>query len=57
MIADELRRQADVFIDLIGLQTKLGREPMERPPARDAHPHSRKGSSVARREDDTDSDY
>ena len=26
MIADELRRQADVFIDLAGLQSKLGRD-------------------------------
>ena len=35
MIADELRRQADVFIDLVELQSKLGRAPSERaaPPA------------------------
>jgi uncharacterized LabA/DUF88 family protein len=32
MIADELRRQADVFIDLVELQSKLGRDPSERPP-------------------------
>ena len=31
MIADELRRQADVFIDLMELQSKLGRAP-RRPP-------------------------
>jgi uncharacterized LabA/DUF88 family protein len=30
MIADELRRQADVFVDLIELQSKLGRDPSER---------------------------
>ncbi len=30
MIADELRRQADVFTDLIELQSKLGRDPAER---------------------------
>ena len=30
MIADELRRQADVFIDLVELQSKLGRDPSER---------------------------
>ncbi|MCG2632890.1 NYN domain-containing protein, partial [Bradyrhizobium sp. WYCCWR 13023] len=30
MIADELRRQADVFTDLIELQSKLGRDPSER---------------------------
>jgi uncharacterized LabA/DUF88 family protein len=31
MIADELRRQADVFTDLVELQSKLGRDPSERP--------------------------
>ncbi|MET3997999.1 hypothetical protein ABID65_009687 [Bradyrhizobium sp. S3.9.2] len=35
MIADELRRQADVFTDLVELQSKLGRDPSERPAARD----------------------
>jgi uncharacterized LabA/DUF88 family protein len=30
MIADELRRQADVFADLKGLQPKIGRDPSER---------------------------
>ena len=30
MIADELRRQADVFTDLVQLQSKLGRDPSER---------------------------
>jgi uncharacterized LabA/DUF88 family protein len=30
MIADELRRQADHFIDLISLQSKIGRDPAER---------------------------
>ena len=30
MIADELRRQADVFLDLRDLQTKIGRDPSER---------------------------
>jgi uncharacterized LabA/DUF88 family protein len=29
MIADELRRQADVFIDLVELRSKLGRDPSE----------------------------
>ena len=37
MIADELRRQADVFADLAELQSKLGRDPSERTaPTRDA---------------------
>jgi uncharacterized LabA/DUF88 family protein len=31
MIADELRRQADVFTDLVELQPKLGRAPVKRP--------------------------
>jgi uncharacterized LabA/DUF88 family protein len=30
MIVDELRRQADVFTDLIELQAKIGRDPAER---------------------------
>ena len=34
MIADELRRQADVFIDLKDLQAKIGREPSMRSVAR-----------------------
>ena len=38
MIADELRRQADVFIDLRELRAKLAREPVERPVLRDARP-------------------
>jgi hypothetical protein len=31
MVADELRRQADEFIDIISLQNKIGRDPAERP--------------------------
>jgi uncharacterized LabA/DUF88 family protein len=34
MIADELRRQADVFTDLIGLQSNLGRDPSQRAASR-----------------------
>ena len=37
MVADELRRQADVFLDIAELQTKVGRDPSERP-ARPAGP-------------------
>src|SRR6478735_609936 len=40
MIADELRRQADVFTDLIELQSKLGRDPSERPPQREPRQHT-----------------
>src|SRR5579862_2084789 len=35
MIADELRRQADVYIDLAELKAKLGRAPSERPVPRE----------------------
>ena len=31
MVADELRRQADVFVDIVTLQSKIGRDPSERP--------------------------
>jgi uncharacterized LabA/DUF88 family protein len=31
MIADELRRQADVFLDLRELQPRIARDPVERP--------------------------
>jgi uncharacterized LabA/DUF88 family protein len=40
MAADELRRQADVFIDLVTLQSKVGRDPSERPPPREGRPHA-----------------
>ena len=30
MVADELRRQADIFIDIVELQGKIGRDPSER---------------------------
>jgi uncharacterized LabA/DUF88 family protein len=36
MIADELRRQADVFIDLAELRSKIGRDPFERSPGASA---------------------
>jgi uncharacterized LabA/DUF88 family protein len=32
MVADELRRQADEFIDLANMIPKIGRDPAERPP-------------------------
>jgi uncharacterized LabA/DUF88 family protein len=31
MVADELRRQADQFVDILELQNKVGRDPGERP--------------------------
>src|SRR5437867_7410044 len=35
MIADELRRQADVFTDLTELKSRIGRDSSERPPPRE----------------------
>jgi uncharacterized LabA/DUF88 family protein len=32
MIADELRRQADHFVDIVSLRDKIGRDAAERPP-------------------------
>jgi uncharacterized LabA/DUF88 family protein len=40
MIAHELRRQADVFTDLVELRSKLGRDPSERPTPRRTTPPS-----------------
>ncbi len=40
MIADELRRQADVFTDLVQLKSKIGRNPSERPAPRRTTPPS-----------------
>ena len=36
MVADELRRQADEFLDIVELQPKIGRDPAERAAARSA---------------------
>jgi uncharacterized LabA/DUF88 family protein len=41
MIAHELRRLADVFTDLVELQSKLGRDPSERPAPRDREARGR----------------
>src|SRR5437660_9561505 len=38
MIADELRRQADVFTDLTELKSRIGRDPSERAPPRELRP-------------------
>ena len=40
MIADELRRQADVFTDLVDLQSKLVRDPSQRAAPREASQHA-----------------
>jgi uncharacterized LabA/DUF88 family protein len=40
MIADELRREADVFTDLVELKSKIGRDPSERSVQREARRHA-----------------
>jgi uncharacterized LabA/DUF88 family protein len=44
MIADELRRQADVFIDLTELRSKIGRDPDER----SANAPTRRSTAIAK---------
>jgi uncharacterized LabA/DUF88 family protein len=60
MIADELRRQADVFTDLIELQSRLGRDPSERPAPREPRHHTpqilQRVATVGARGDDDDLD-
>jgi uncharacterized LabA/DUF88 family protein len=60
MIADELRRQADVFTDLVELQSKLGRDPSERPAPREPRHHApqflQRATTTAPRGDDDDFD-
>jgi len=40
MAADDLRRQADAFVDLVELKPKLGRDPSERPGPREIRQQS-----------------
>ena len=47
MAADELRRQADVFVDLAELKPKLGRDPSERPGPRELRQQSPQSVSRA----------
>jgi uncharacterized LabA/DUF88 family protein len=60
MIADELRREADVFIDLVTLQSKIGRDPGERTPSREPKHHATsqsryRASTTVPPDDDEDS--
>jgi uncharacterized LabA/DUF88 family protein len=48
MIADELRRQADVFTDLAELQPKLSRDPERRPTPREGSERLTSARAVAR---------
>jgi uncharacterized LabA/DUF88 family protein len=58
MVADELRRQADVFTDIMELQSKIGRDPSERPAPREPRHHAsqflQRATTKAPRGDDDD---
>ena len=60
MIADELRRQADVFTDLLELKSKIGRDPSERPaprePRQPAPKFLQRATAMASRDADDDFD-
>ena len=60
MIADELRRQADVFTDLLELKSKIGRDPSERPAPREPRQHApqflQRATTMPPRSDDEDFD-
>ena len=51
MVADELRRQADVFLDIVELQPKIGRDPAERAARepRERHPQFLQRSTTPQR--------
>jgi uncharacterized LabA/DUF88 family protein len=61
MVADELRRQADVFLDIVELQSKIGRDPSERPPRepreRQHTPQFLQRGTPQRAGDDSDDDF
>jgi uncharacterized LabA/DUF88 family protein len=40
MVADELRRQADDFVDLLELRSRVSRDPLDRPPLREPRSHA-----------------
>jgi uncharacterized LabA/DUF88 family protein len=54
MIADELRRRADVFVDLVELQPKISRDPIAKTNVRvpRQHPRSKQNTEVSRRRDE-----
>ena len=60
MIADELRREADVFTDLVELKSKIGRDPSERPAPREPRQHTpqflQRATTMPPRSDDDDFD-
>src|SRR3979411_3355976 len=60
LIADELRRQADVLTDLLELKCKIGRDPSERPAPREPRQHAQqflqRATTMPPRRDDEDFD-
>src|ERR1700730_6033229 len=60
MIAHELRRQADVFTDLLELKSKIGRDPSERPAPREPRQHApqslQRATTMPPRSDDDEFD-
>jgi uncharacterized LabA/DUF88 family protein len=54
MIADELRRQADAFTDLLELRPKLGRDPSERPAPREPRYQAPRKTPMPPRPDEDD---
>jgi uncharacterized LabA/DUF88 family protein len=60
MIADDLRREADVFTDLVELKSKIGRDPSERAAPREPRHNTpqflQRGPTAAPRDDDDDFD-
>jgi uncharacterized LabA/DUF88 family protein len=58
MIADDLRREADVFTDLMELKSKIGRDPSERPAPREPRHHAaqfvQRAPTAAPKDDDDD---
>ena len=58
MVADELRRQADVFLDIVTLQGKIGRDPSERPVRERSHtPQFLQRGTPQRATADADDDF
>jgi uncharacterized LabA/DUF88 family protein len=58
MVSDELRREADVFTDLMELKSKIGRDPSERPAPREPRHHAaqfvQRAPAAAPKDDDDD---
>jgi len=62
MVADELRRQADIFLDIVELQGKIGRDPAERAARearepRERHPQFLQRPAVPQRAGAADEDF